>query len=136
MLEPIECPAPAIIDRDLVIQPVQTGLVVVDTLFALGRGQRELIIGDRAVGRRRSRSTRLSLRKTSDIVCVYVAVGQKSSSVRRAVDAIQKSGALERCIIVGCRICKFSRPAMDCTLCRIYDGRIFPRPRPACAGRG
>jgi F-type H+/Na+-transporting ATPase subunit alpha len=98
--EPIERPAPAIIDRDLVVQPVQTGLVVVDTLFALGRGQRELIIGDRAIGKTTIAIDTIINQKTSDIVCVYVAVGQKSSSVRRAVDAIQKSGAAERCIIV------------------------------------
>ncbi len=99
-LEPIERPAPAIIDRDLVIQPVQTGLVVVDTLFALGRGQRELIIGDRAIGKTTIAIDTIINQKTSDIVCVYVAVGQKSSSVRRAIDAIQAAGAPERCIIV------------------------------------
>jgi F-type H+-transporting ATPase subunit alpha len=99
-LEPIERPAPAIIDRDLVIQPVQTGLVVVDTLFALGRGQRELIIGDRAIGKTTIAIDTIINQKTSDIICVYVAVGQKSSSVRRAVDAIQQNGAPERCIIV------------------------------------
>ena len=98
--EPIERPAPAIIDRDLVTQPVQTGLVVVDTLFALGRGQRELIIGDRAIGKTTIAIDTIINQKTSDILCVYVAVGQKSSSVRRAIDAIQAGGALERCIVV------------------------------------
>ena len=98
--EPIERPAPAIIDRDLVTQPVQTGLVVVDTLFALGRGQRELIIGDRAIGKTTIAIDTIINQKTSDIVCVYVAVGQKSSSVRRAIDAIQAGGAPERCIVV------------------------------------
>ncbi len=99
-LEPIERPAPDIIDRDLVTQPVQTGLVVVDTLFALGRGQRELIIGDRAVGKTTIAIDTIINQKTSDLVCVYVAVGQKSSSVRRAIDAIMAFGAPERCIIV------------------------------------
>jgi F-type H+/Na+-transporting ATPase subunit alpha len=99
-LEPIERPAPAIIDRDLVVQPVHTGLVVVDTLFALGRGQRELIIGDRAIGKTTIAIDTIINQKTSDIVCVYVAVGQKSSSVRRAIDAIQGHGASERCIVV------------------------------------
>jgi F-type H+-transporting ATPase subunit alpha len=99
-LEPIERPAPAIIDRDLVTQPVQTGLVVVDTLFALGRGQRELIIGDRAIGKTTIAIDTIINQKTSDLVCVYVAVGQKTSSVRRAIDAIKTFGAPERCIIV------------------------------------
>jgi F-type H+/Na+-transporting ATPase subunit alpha len=99
-LEPIERPAPAIIDRELVTQPVQTGLVVVDTLFALGRGQRELIIGDRAIGKTTIAIDTIINQKTSDIVCVYIAVGQKSSSVRRAIDAIHAGGAPERCIVV------------------------------------
>ena len=99
-LEPIERPAPEIIDRDLVVQPVQTGLVVVDTLFALGRGQRELIIGDRAIGKSTIGIDTIINQKTSDIVCVYVAVGQKSSSVKRAVEAIHGGGAPGRCIVV------------------------------------
>jgi F-type H+-transporting ATPase subunit alpha len=99
-LEPIERPAPAIIDRDLVTQPVQTGLVVVDTLFALGRGQRELIIGDRAIGKTTIGIDTIINQKASDIICIYIAVGQKSSSVRRAIDAILGNGAAERCIIV------------------------------------
>jgi F-type H+/Na+-transporting ATPase subunit alpha len=98
--EPIERAAPAIIDRDLVTEPVQTGLVVVDTLFALGRGQRELIIGDRAIGKTSIAIDAIVNQKTSDMVCIYVAVGQKSSSVRRAIEAITAFGAPERCIIV------------------------------------
>jgi F-type H+-transporting ATPase subunit alpha len=97
---PIERPAPSIIDRDLVVDPVQTGLVVVDALFALGRGQRELIIGDRAIGKTTIAIDTIINQKASDIISVYVAVGQKSSSVRRAIDAIQSSAAPERCIIV------------------------------------
>jgi F-type H+/Na+-transporting ATPase subunit alpha len=97
---PIERPAPAIIDRDLVVQPVQTGLVVIDALFALGRGQRELIVGDRAIGKTTIGIDTIINQKTSDIVCVYVAIGQKSSSVRRAIDAIFGGGAPERCVVV------------------------------------
>ena len=98
--EPIERPAPAIIDRDLVSQPVQTGLVVVDTLFALGRGQCELVIGDRAIGKTTLGIDTIINQKTSDIICIYVAVGQKSSSVRRAIDAIHGDGDAGRCIVV------------------------------------
>ena len=98
--EPIERAAPAIIDRDLVVQPVQTGLVVIDALFALGRGQRELIIGDRAIGKSTIAIDAIINQKSSDIICVYVAVGQKTSSVRRAIDAIQSKAAADRCIIV------------------------------------
>jgi F-type H+-transporting ATPase subunit alpha len=99
-MEPIERPAPGIIDRDLVTHPVQTGLVVVDTLFALGRGQRELIVGDRAIGKTTIAIDTIINQKTSDMICVYVAVGQKSSSVQRAIDAIRTFGDSERCIIV------------------------------------
>jgi F-type H+/Na+-transporting ATPase subunit alpha len=98
--EPIERPAPAIIDRDPVTEPVQTGLVVVDTMFALGRGQRELIIGDRAIGKTTIGIDTIISQKTSDIICIYIAVGQKSSSVRRAIDAILANAAADRCIIV------------------------------------
>jgi F-type H+-transporting ATPase subunit alpha len=98
--EPAERPAPEIIDRDLVTQPVQTGLLVVDTFFALGRGQRELIIGDRAIGKTTIAVDTIISQKSSDIICIYVAVGQKTSNVRRAVEAIQSKGAPERCIIV------------------------------------
>jgi F-type H+-transporting ATPase subunit alpha len=98
--EPIERPAPAIIDRDLVVEPVQTGLMVIDALFALGRGQRELIIGDRAIGKTTIAIDTIISQKTSDIVCIYIAVGQKSSSVRRAIDTIQASAAADRCIFV------------------------------------
>jgi F-type H+/Na+-transporting ATPase subunit alpha len=98
--EPIERPAPAIIDRDLVSQPVQTGLLVVDTLFALGRGQRELIIGDRAIGKTTLGIDTIINQKTSDLICIYIAVGQKSSSVRRAIDAIQANGDASRIIVV------------------------------------
>ena len=99
--QPIERAAPSIIDRDLVVQPVQTGLVVVDTLFALGRGQRELIIGDRAIGKTTLGIDTIINQKDSDIVCIYAAVGQKSSAVRRAIDAIEAYGEPKRCIVVA-----------------------------------
>ena len=98
--EPIERPAPSIIDRDAVIQPVQTGLIVVDTLFALGRGQRELIIGDRAIGKTTIGIDTIINQKTSDMLCIYIAIGQKSSSVRRAIESIHGHAAVDRCIIV------------------------------------
>jgi F-type H+-transporting ATPase subunit alpha len=98
--DPIERPAPAIAERDFVTAPVQTGILVIDALFALGRGQRELIIGDRAIGKTTLAVDTIINQKTSDMICVYVAVGQKSSSVRRAIDVIFARGAPERCIIV------------------------------------
>ncbi len=98
--EPIERPAPGIVDRDFVSEPVQTGLLVIDSMFALGRGQRELIIGDRAVGKTAVAVDCIINQKSSDIVCVYVAIGQKSSTVKRVIEAVQAHGAPERCIFV------------------------------------
>jgi F-type H+-transporting ATPase subunit alpha len=97
---PIERPAPAIIDRDYVVEPVQTGTMVVDALFALGRGQRELIIGDRATGKTAIAVDAIISQKSSDLICVYIAVGQKSATVARVIDAIRRHGAPERCIFV------------------------------------
>jgi len=98
--EPVERPAPAIIDRDFVSEPVRTGIQVLDSMFALGRGQRELIVGDRAIGKTAIAVDCVINQKTSDIICVYVAVGQKSSTVKRVINAIQAHGAPERCIFV------------------------------------
>lgn len=98
--EPVERPAPAIIDRDLVSRPVETGILVVDALFALGRGQRELIIGDRATGKTSIALDTIINQKHSDIVCVYVAIGQRSTAIERVIQAVRDYGAPERCVFV------------------------------------
>ncbi len=98
--EPIERPAPSIMERDFVSEPLQTGILVIDSMFALGRGQRELIIGDRAIGKTALAVDTIINQKTSDVVCVYVAIGQKSSTVSRVIDAVRTHGRLERCIFV------------------------------------
>jgi F-type H+/Na+-transporting ATPase subunit alpha len=97
---PVERRAPAIIDRALVSEPVETGILVVDALFALGRGQRELIIGDRATGKTSIAVDTIISQKRSDIICVYVAVGQRSTAVERVVEAARQFGAPERCVFV------------------------------------
>lgn len=97
---PIERAAPSIIERDLVTEPVQTGIVVMDTLFALGRGQRELIVGDHSTGKTTLAVDAMIAQAHSDMICVYIAVGQKTSSVRRAIDALQAHGNFARCIVV------------------------------------
>jgi F-type H+/Na+-transporting ATPase subunit alpha len=97
---PIEQPAPDIIERYAVIEPVQTGILVIDSLFALGRGQRELIIGDRANGKTAIAVDTIINQRSSDLICVYIAVGQKSSTVARVIDAVRRHGAPERCIFV------------------------------------
>jgi len=97
---PIERPAPAIIERDLVSRAMDTGILVVDALFALGRGQRELIIGDRATGKTSIAIDTIINQKHSDVVCIYVAVGQRATAVERVVEAVRRHGAPERCIFV------------------------------------
>ena len=97
---PVERPAPAIIDRALVSEPVATGVLVVDALFALGRGQRELIIGDRAIGKTAIAVDTIVNQKRSDMICVYVAVGQRSTAVERVIEAVKQYGAPDRCVFV------------------------------------
>lgn len=97
---PIDAPAPAIVERDLVTQPVQTGILTIDALFALGRGQRELIIGDRGTGKTAVAVDTIINQRASDLICVYAAVGQKSSTVARVINAIRTHGAPEQCIFV------------------------------------
>lgn len=98
--DPVERPAPEILDRALVTEPVQTGILAIDSLFPLGRGQRELIIGDRAIGKTAIAVDAVINQKTSDMICIYVAVGQKSSTVSRVIDAVRRLGAPERCVFV------------------------------------
>jgi F-type H+-transporting ATPase subunit alpha len=99
-LQPIERPAPAIVDRDFVSEPLQTGILVIDSMLAIGRGQRELIIGDRAIGKTTIAIDCMINQRATDLVCVYVAVGQRSSAVKRVVDAIRSHGAPEQTVFV------------------------------------
>jgi F-type H+/Na+-transporting ATPase subunit alpha len=97
---PVERPAPAIIDRAAVSEPLETGVLVVDALFAIGRGQRELIIGDRATGKTSLAVDAIVNQRTSDVICVYVAVGQRATAVQRMIDAVRTLGAPQRCVFV------------------------------------
>jgi F-type H+-transporting ATPase subunit alpha len=98
--DPIERPAPAIIDRDLVTEPLHTGVLVVDAMIPLGRGQRELIIGDRSTGKTAIALDTILNQRRSDVVCVYAAIGQKASAVGRLIEEVRGSGPFERCIFV------------------------------------
>jgi F-type H+/Na+-transporting ATPase subunit alpha len=92
--------APAIIDRDFVSEPVATGLLVIDALFAIGRGQRELIIGERGTGKTAIAVDAIVNQKDSDVVCIYVAIGQRATAVRRVIEAVRDKGAFDRTIFV------------------------------------
>ena len=99
-LAPVERPAPAIVDRALVTRPLATGLLVVDSMIPLGRGQRELIIGDRGTGKTAIAVDAIINQRSTDVICVYAAVGQKGSSVAQVIAAVRHYGAPERCIFV------------------------------------
>ena len=97
---PIDQPAPAIVDRALVTRPLATGILVIDAMIPLGRGQRELIIGDRTIGKTAIAVDTIINQHATDVICVYAAIGQKTSSVAQVVDAVRRYGAPERCLFV------------------------------------
>ena len=98
--DPVDGSAPAIIDRDLVTTPLQTGITVIDAMIPLGRGQRELIIGDRKTGKTAIAVDTIINQRRGDVICVYAAIGQKTSSVNQVIDAVRHYGAKERCVFV------------------------------------
>ena len=96
----IDRPSPGITERDLVATPLETGVLVVDALVPLGRGQRELIIGDRGTGKTTLAVDAILHQARSDVVCVYVGVGQEAAGVNRVIEAVRQNGPFERCIFV------------------------------------
>ncbi|MEY8387479.1 F0F1 ATP synthase subunit alpha [Oscillospiraceae bacterium 38-13] len=97
---PIESPAPGILDRESVNQPLETGLLAIDSMFPIGRGQRELIIGDRQTGKTAIALDAILNQKGKDVVCVYVAIGQKAGSVAQIVENLTRRGAMEYTAVV------------------------------------
>ncbi len=97
---PVERPAPAIVDRALVQRPLATGLLVIDAMIPLGRGQRELIVGDRGTGKTAVAVDTIINQRDTEVICIYAAIGQKSSSVNNVIDAVRRFGAFERCLFV------------------------------------
>lgn len=98
---PIENPAPGIIDRQPVNRPMETGLLSIDSMFPIGRGQRELIIGDRQTGKTAIALDTILNQKGNGVVCIYVAIGQKASSVAQLAENLRKHGAMDYTIIVN-----------------------------------
>lgn len=98
---PIEAGAPGVMDRKSVFEPLQTGLKAIDALVPIGRGQRELIIGDRQTGKTTVAVDTIINQKDQDMVCIYVAIGQKESTVRNTVETFRRYGALDYTIVVS-----------------------------------
>ncbi|WP_010099301.1 F0F1 ATP synthase subunit alpha [Ornithinibacillus scapharcae] len=98
---PIESPAPGVMDRKSVHEPLQTGIKAIDALVPIGRGQRELIIGDRQTGKTTVAVDTILNQKDQDMICIYVAIGQKESTVRGTVETFRRYGALDYTIVVA-----------------------------------
>ncbi len=98
---PIESPAPGIIERKGVSVPLQTGIKAIDSMIPIGRGQRELIIGDRQTGKTTIATDTIINQKGKDVICIYVAIGQKNSTVAQLVEQLTQAGAMEYTIIVS-----------------------------------
>ena len=98
---PVEHPAPGIADRQSVNEPLQTGLKAIDAMVPIGRGQRELIIGDRGTGKTAIALDTILNQKGKDVICIYVAIGQKESTVARVVQKLEEAGAMEYTIVVS-----------------------------------
>ena len=98
---PIEMPAPEIIDRQPVNQPLETGILAIDSMFPIGRGQRELIIGDRQTGKTAIALDAILNQKGKDVICIYVAIGQKASSIAQLTETLVRYGAMDYSIVVS-----------------------------------
>lgn len=103
---PVEWKAPGIMERESVIRPLETGILAIDSMFPIGRGQRELIIGDRQTGKTTIAIDTILNQKNKNMVCVYVAIGQKASSITKVVSTLKKYGAMDYTVVI-------SSPASD-----------------------
>ena len=127
---PIEAPAPGILDRQPVNTPMETGLLAIDSMFPIGRGQRELIIGDRQTGKTAIALDTILNQKGKDVVCIYVAIGQKTSSIAQMVENLSRRGAMEYTAIISApagasAAMQYIAPYAGCALGEhfMYDGR-------------
>ena len=100
---PVECPAPPIMDRAPVVVPLQTGLKVVDAMIPIGRGQRELILGDRQTGKTAIAVDTILNQRGKNVLCVYCAIGQRASAVAKVIAKLHENGAMGYCRRHGCR---------------------------------
>lgn len=104
---PIEYPAPSIVDRKSVTVPLETGILSIDSMFPIGRGQRELIIGDRQTGKTSIATDTILNQKGKDVICIYVAIGQKASTIAKLVSTFEKYGVMDYTTV-------FAATASDC----------------------
>ncbi len=98
---PVEQPAPGIVERESVNTPMETGILSIDTMFPIGRGQRELIIGDRQTGKTSIAMDTIQNQKGKDVICIYVAIGQKASTVAKLITNMKQNGSMDYSIVVA-----------------------------------
>ena len=98
---PVEEPAPSIVDRQSVSEPLETGILSIDSMFPIGRGQRELIIGDRQTGKTSIALDTILNQKGKDVICIYVAIGQKASTVAKLVSTLKKHQAMDYTVVLS-----------------------------------
>ena len=125
---PVETPAPGIIHRQPVNMPMETGLLAIDSMFPIGRGQRELIIGDRQTGKTAIALDTIINQKGKDIICIYVAIGQKASSVAQLVETLRVHEALSYCVVVNATASdpaplQYIAPYAGCALGEYFMGK-------------
>ena len=128
MTDVIEKVAPGVIDRKSVSQPVQTGLKAIDSMVPIGRGQRELIIGDRQTGKTAVAVDTIINQKGKDLICIYVAVGQKASSIKNVIRKLEEHGAMDYTIVVAAAASEsaamqYIAPYSGCTMGEYFRDR-------------
>ncbi|MBQ9838768.1 MAG: F0F1 ATP synthase subunit alpha [Oscillospiraceae bacterium] len=122
---PVEMPAPGIIDRESVNEPLQTGIKAIDAMIPIGKGQRELIIGDRQTGKTTIAIDTILNQKDKNVICIYVAIGQKRSTVAGIVSTLQAAGAMDYTIVVSATASELApmqyiAPYTGCTMGEYY----------------
>ena len=124
---PVEKVAPGVIARQTVDQPVQMGIKCIDAMVPIGRGQRELIIGDRQIGKTAIAVDAIINQKGTGIKCVYVAIGQKMSTIANIVRTLEENGAMEHTIVVAAIRLGPGADALHLSVFRLRHGRVLPR---------
>ena len=122
---PIEKQAPSILERQSVDTPLHTGILAIDSMFPIGRGQRELIIGDRQTGKTSIATDAILNQKDKDVLCIYVAIGQKASSIARVAEDLKKAWRYELYHHRGSYRVGFCPAAVHCPLCGHCTGRVL-----------
>ena len=128
---PLEFKAPGVVARQPVKEPLQTGIKAIDSMTNVGRGQRELIIGDRQTGKTAIVVDTILNQKDTDVVCIYVAIGQKASTVSQVYELLRDRGAMEYTTIVSAAGAGGRSDQVDGAVRRLRDGRVLPLQRPA-----